>query len=189
MPFSEETQKIFSKLKEKMQKTCDWISREISLIRGGRITPQLVSNLKVEAYGKEFFLKEIATLSLEGPRVVVIKPWDKSIVPSIEKSLYQSSLGGGVKSEGGKIFFSFQSLTQEEREKVLKIVNEKVEGGKRGLYKWRDEAWSKIQRLQRGKVISEDEKYRAKEELEEVFHQFLEKIEKLKEKKEKEILF
>lgn len=188
MPFSKELQSIFSRLKEEMGKSLAWFLREMISIRGGRITPALVSNLKVECYGQESFLKEIASLSLGGPRAIIIEPWDKTLLNAIEKSLYRANLGGSVRAEGGKIFFGFQSLTQEEREKILKIVNEKAEGAKRGLRKARDEAWRKIQKLQRDKAISEDEKFKGKEEIENIFHDFFERIEKTGQQKGKEIL-
>ena len=176
------------KLKDSFQKTLDWFLREISSLRGSRITIDLIEDIKVEYYGSKIFLKEIASLSLIDPRTISVESWDKSSVPNIEKSLYESGLGGSIKNEGNRVLFSFPALIAEDKEKLRKLLKQKMEKAKVSLRQARDEAWREIQEAERTSKISEDEKFNKKEELQKLIDEFEEKIEEMEERKEKEIL-
>jgi ribosome recycling factor len=184
----EELKGIFEKYQKELEKSLDWFLKEIKGIRGGRVTPDLLSQVKIECYGSEVFLKEVARVSNEGPRTLVIQPWDKNLLLPIEKKLQMLSLGASVKLEGEKIYLNFGSLTQEDRENILKVVKEKLEGARRGLRSARDNTWQKAQNLFKEKIISENEKFQAKKEIEKLFQDFSKKLEEAYQKKEKEII-
>jgi len=184
----EEVKIIFEKYQKELDKSLSWFLKEIKSIRGGRVTPDLLSQVKVQCYGSEMFLKEVARISNDGPRSLVIQPWDKNLISPIEKKLQTLSLGASIKVEREKIYLNFGSLTQEDRENILKIVKEKLEGAKRGLRSARDEAWQKVQNLFKEKIISENEKFQAKKELEKMFQEVSKKLEEAYQRKEKEVI-
>ena len=170
------------------QKTLNWFSREISTLRGARITAGLIEDIKVEYYNSKVSLKEIASLSLIDSRTISIEPWDKSSIPNIEKALYDSEVGGSVKSEENRILFGLPAFTGEDRERIVKVLKQKMEKAKIGLRQTRDEVWSKVQEMERNGEISEDEKYKKKEEIQKKINEFENKIEEIGRKKEKEMM-
>lgn len=184
----EELKSIFEKYQKELEKSLNWFSNEIKSIRGERVSPELLSQIKVECYGSEAFLKEVASIFVEGPRTLAIQPWDRNLLQTIEKKLQAHSLGASIKLQGEKIYLNFGSLTQEDRENILKLVKEKLEGARRGLRSAREITWQKIQNLFKEKIISEDEKFQAKKELEKKFQDFSKKVEEIYQRKEKEII-
>ena len=178
---------LFTNTEGAFQRTINWFSREISSMRGSRITASLIEDIKVDYYNSKTALKEIASLSSIDSRTLSIEPWDKSSIPNIEKALYDSDAGGNVKSEKNRILFSLPSFTGEDREKIIKILKQKTEKAKISLRQVRDEAWSNVQEMERKGEISEDEKYKKKEELQEKIKKFEDKIEEMEKKKEKEM--
>ena len=179
---------LLQEAKGSFQKTFNWFLREISTLRGSRITTGLIEDIKVDYYNSKTSLKEIASLSLIDSRTISIEPWDKSSIPNIEKALYGSDVGGNVKSEKNRILFSLPIFTGEDREKIVKILKQKMEKAKIGLRQTRDEVWSKIQEMERNSEISEDEKYKKKEEIHKEINEFEKKIDEAGKKKEKEMM-
>lgn len=186
--FSEEINNLFKETKISFQKTLDWFSREIFSLRSSRVTPDLVKDIKIDYFGTKVSLKEIASLSLMDNRTISIEPWDKTLIPEIEKALHASSLGGNIRSEKERVIFSISILSQEDKEKLVKVLKRKSEEGREILRHARDKTWHKIQEMERKGEISEDEKFKGKEELQEIFDEFEEKIEELEKNKEKEIM-
>lgn len=179
---------LFTNTEGAFQRTINWFSREISSMRGSRITASLIEDIKVDYYNSKTALKEIASLSSIDSRTLSIEPWDKSSIPNIEKALYGSDVGGNVKSEKNRILFSLPIFTGEDREKIVKILKQKMEKAKIGLRQTRDEVWSKIQEMERNSEISEDEKYKKKEEIHKEINEFEKKIDEAGKKKEKEMM-
>ena len=179
---------IYKKTEENFQKTIDWFKREVSGLRGSRISIELFENIKVNCYNSSMRLKEIASLSSLDSKTIAIEPWDKSLIPNIEKCLVSSNLGGSIKNEGKRVLFSMPLISQEEKEKVIKLLRQKIEEAKESLRRVRDEAWKKIQDLQREGEITEDEKFQGKERLQELIDNAEGEIEKIGKAKEEEIL-
>lgn len=185
MPF-EDIEVLFQKTKGEFQKTLDWFTKEISSFRGSRLTIDLISNISVEYYGSKIPLKEIASLSFIDSRTISIEPWDKSALLNIERALFQSALGS-VKVKENKILFSIPPLTFQDKEKFIKLLRQKMEKAKISLRQVREKLWRKIQNMEREGEISEDEKFKRKEELQKLIEKFEGKIEDIEQKKEKEI--
>lgn len=178
---------LIKKTREEFQKSLDWFSKELLAFRGSRLTLNLLYNIPVDYYGSKLSLKEIASLSFSDSNTVSIEPWDKSSIKNIEDALRNSQLGGNIKSEEGRILFSFPSFTQEDREKIVKLLNQKSEKARIVLRQVREKTWDTIQEMEKQGEISEDDKFKGKEKLQELIDKFQEKIEELKEKKTKEI--
>jgi len=177
--FINESQGVIDKLKE-----------EIKSIRSNRISAALVENLAIEAYGGTTKLKllELATIVNEGPQTLVITPFDSSIIGDIEKKILKSPLGISPVTQGNKIILKFPALTQEQREKLTKLVGQIIEEAKRGIRNLRDEARKAIKNRFEKKEITEDQKFQLEEEIDKNTHNFMETISQIKQNKEKEIL-
>lgn len=182
----EDIKVLFQKTRETFQKTLDWFTKEISSFRGSRLTIDLVSNIFVEYHSSKISLKEIASLSFIDSRNISIEPWDKSALLNIERALLQSSLGS-VRTEQNRILFIIPPLTQEDKEKFIKLLRQKMEKAKVSLRQAREKLWRKIQDMEREGEISEDEKFKKKEELQKLIEEFEGKIKDIEQKKEKEI--
>jgi len=182
------TDNLLKETQESFQKTFDWFKKEISAVRGGRVTIDLIDDLLLDYYDQKISLKEIASLSLFGPQTISIEPWDKSVIPNIEKAIRMSGLGGNVQNDGKRILFSLPTQTSEDKEKMIKLLKQKMEKAKVSLRQTRDEIWKKIQEMEREGEISEDEKFKQKDNLQKLIDEFEEKIEEIEKNKEKEIL-
>ncbi|MCD6094524.1 ribosome recycling factor [bacterium] len=179
---------LFEKTKDSFEKTLEWFKGEISSLRGSGVNINFIEDIKIDYYNSKVSLKEIASLSLLDSQTISIEPWDKSSIPNIEKALYQADLGGGIKNEGTRILFTFPVLTEEDKQKIIKILKRKTESARISLRRSRDETWKKIQQMAREGEISEDEKFKRRDDLDKLIDQFEEKIEDLEKRKEKEIL-
>ena len=153
-----DTNQLFKNTKDSFEKTLDWFKKEVLIIRGGRVSIELIDGILVEYYGEKITLREVASLSLLDARTISIEPWDKSSIPNIEKALQASNLGGSVRNEGEKIFFSLPMQSAEDKEKMIKLVRQKMEKAKVALRQTREESWKKIQEMERKGEIPEDEK-------------------------------
>lgn len=179
---------LLKEVEEDFQKTIEWFKKEISGLRGSRISIELFDNLKVDCYQSSMSLKEIASLSLVDSRTVSIEPWDKSLMPNIEKCLNKIGLQGNIKNDGKRILFSVPVSSQEDKEKIIKLLKQKLEQAKQSLRRIRDEKWSKIQDMERKGEIPEDEKYKRKDDLQRLIDNTEEELKKLEDLKEKEIM-
>jgi ribosome recycling factor len=180
--------KIIEKIKPELEKAVNFLENELKNIRTGRARPEMIENLEVECFGQKFPLRQLAQISLPEPRQILIQPWDGSYIEGILKAIERSGLGLNPVVEKNFIRIYFPPLTEEFRKNLLKLVSQKKELAKKTIRRWREEAWDEIQEGFREGKISEDEKYKGKDELQELVDDYNEKIEELSDKKEKEIL-
>lgn len=178
---------IIEEMRPKLDEILEKLKEELRKIRIGRPPFEVISEIKVEYFGKNYLLKQLATISFISENQIVVEPWDRSYLTAIEKALSQADLGLTVRLKEEKIFLIPPPLSREYKEKLIKLIFQKKEVAKRKVRDLRKSAWGKIQDLFLNKEISEDEKYRSKDELQKVIDSFNEKIEKLVEEKEKEI--
>jgi ribosome recycling factor len=179
---------IIDEIKPELDKAIEFLERELSKIRTGRVSASLVEDIEVECFEKKFLLKQLAAISTPKKREILIQPWDGSYIEPIEKAISRSGLGTNPVVEGEIIRLSFPSPSTEYRENLLQLISQKREEVRKTIRKWRGEAWEKIQDLTQAGEIREDDKYRAKDELQDLIDLYNEKIEKLIEKKNKEIM-
>ena len=179
---------IINKIKPELDKVLDYLNKEVAKIRTGRVSTSLVEDLMIDYYGTKTSLKEISSVSISGPRAISIQPWDKSILLSIERAILESSLGVNPVVERDKIMLFFPPLSEEYRKGLLRTSNEKLERARSSVRRWREEIWRQIQEGFRQGKIREDDKFRARDELQEVIDDYNEKIEEIGEKKKKEIM-
>lgn len=177
----------FKKLEEKVAALAKHFESEISSLRTGRATPALLENIRIEAYGVLSPLKNVASVIVQDPKTLLVEPWDKSLLEAIGKALEASNLGAKPIAVKDSIRIALPSLTEERRGALRKLLKEKLEETRISLRKARDEVWKEIQDKERKKEISEDDKFRLKEQMEEKIKKGGEKLEELSRKKEREI--
>lgn len=181
---------IVSYFKDFTQKTINALKEDLKSIRTGRATPALIENLQVLTYGGSTNLKlmELATIATEGPQVLIIAPFDPSVIADIEKAILSSSIGLSPATQGTRIVVKTPPLSQEQREKFLKLAGQKVEERRVSVRGQRDDARRKIKSRLEKKEITEDMKFRLEKEIDIEASKAMEEMDKIRETKEKEIL-
>ena len=175
-------------LKEKLNKIVDHLKSEIASLRTGRATPALVEDLPVDYYGTKTPLKALASISTPDARQILIQPWDKNAVQPIEKAIQTSPLGLNPVVDSSAIRLNLPQLTEERKKDLVKVLKQKLEEGKIQVRKIREEAIKEIDALEKDKKISEDEKFRKRQETQKIVDEINKKIEEIGMGKEKEIM-
>ena len=178
---------IIKKIRPELDKVIQFLEGELAKVRTNRATPALVEDIQVECFGQKFPLKQLGAISSPGSREITIQPWDKSYVEPIEKALEQTSIGASPVLKKDVIHLNFPPLTEEFRKDLVRLLSEKKEQAAKTVRRWREEAWKEIQEKTREGEIREDDKFRAKDELQELVDEYNKKAEELVGKKEKEI--
>lgn len=144
----------------------DWLRKEIGVIRTGRASPVLVERLTVDYHGEKLSLQQLAAIHVEDARTLRIQPWDPASVGAVEQALSASEIGAQPIVDKETIRVVLPELTEERRNRLTKLVNEKLEEARRTLRSRRDEVWYDIQERARNGELTEDDKYLLKEKLE-----------------------
>jgi ribosome recycling factor len=171
-----------------LEKSFKFLEGELAKIRTSRASPALVEDIEVNAFGSKFSLKQLGSISAPQPNQLVIQPWDTSYIEPIEKAISQSGLGMSCAVDKNVLRLNLPMLTEEYRLSLGKVLNEKAEQTKQVMRRIREDAWNKIQAAQKAKELSEDDKFRGKDELQKVVDDYQEKIKALVEKKKNELL-
>lgn len=156
-------------------------------IQTGRATPAILDSIKIDSYGTKVPLNQVASVTAEGPRSLRVSPWDKSQVASIEKSITEANIGVSASSDEGGVRVSFPELTSEKRETLGRLVNTKHEEARVSLRVARDEVWQDLQKKEKEGDISEDDKFRLKEEMEKIVTEANKELDAMVERKQKDI--
>lgn len=178
---------IIQKIKPEIEKTISFLEQEFSKIRTGKANPSIVEDVVIDCFGEKFPLKQLAAISLSDAKSLIIQPWDKSYIEGIVSGLSKSGFGLSVAVDKDIIRVSLPSLSEEYREELSRLISLKQEEVRKTIRKWREDAWSEIQEKTRTGEIREDDKFRAKEELQKLIDEYNKKIEEKKEQKIKEI--
>jgi len=179
---------IQEETKRKIEKTIDMMKEELKSIRTGRATPGLVENVKVEYYGTQTPLKQVANIIAPEPQLIVINPYDPSIIREIEKAIQQADLGLTTHSDGKSIRLPLPPLSEERRKKIVAQVKELTEETKIALRNIRREANKHIDKEEKESQITEDESKKAKEKIQEYIHNSESTLNVLLEKKTEELM-
>ncbi|MEK7536991.1 MAG: ribosome recycling factor [Patescibacteria group bacterium] len=178
---------LIENLKKELDKTLDFLKNDLAQLRGGRASPILVENLKVDAYGGRLNLKEVATIMVPDAKTLIIQVWDKNGVGAVAKAIEESRLGLNPSIDGQNIKLVLPPLVDERRKEMIKLLHDKLEQARIRIRRGRDEVWHKVQNLEKEKKISEDDKFRAKDELQKAVDEFNKKVKEIGESKEREL--
>ena len=161
---------------------------EFAGIRTNRANPSMVEDLPVDYFGAKSPLKQVASISLADPKTLVISPWNKDNLVDIEKAINDSDLNITVNNDGNVIRLILPSLTEERRKELAKILGRKTEEARIRVRKEREIIWDEIQEKEKNGELSEDDKFRMKDQLQILVDEYNQKIQSMSEKKEKEIM-
>jgi ribosome recycling factor len=173
---------------DKMDKAVEHLRDEFGSIRTGRATPALVDKLKVDYYGSEVPLQQLAGFHVPEPRVLVISPYDKGALKAIEKAIQASDLGVNPSNDGTIVRLAFPELTQERRKDLVKVVKGRAEEGRVAVRNVRRHVRHELEQLEQNGELSRDELDRIEKELEKLTHETSAGIDTLLAHKEKELL-
>lgn len=177
-------------VKQQMQKVIDVIKVDLATVRTGRASPSLVENVVIHAYGGTQNLKvvELAQIATQDAQTIVITPYDQSIIGEIHKGLMEGNIGLTPVIDGTIIRISIPLLTEERRQQLVGLVNQKLEGGKIQIRQVRHEAMSDVKKQLNDKTISEDEMYHAEKEIQRLTDETIAELDTLGKKKEEELM-
>ena len=175
-------------VQERMKKAVVHLQEEFGSIRTGRATPALVDKLRVDYYGTEVPLQQLAGFSVPEARVLVISPYDKGALKSIEKAIQASDLGVNPSNDGQIVRLTFPELTQERRKDLVKVVKGRAEDARVAVRNVRRHSRQELEALEHGGEMSRDELDRIEKELEKLTHDTVAEIDTLLAHKEKELL-
>ena len=170
------------------QKAIDFFEKEIAQLRTGRVNPNMLEGIQVEAYGTQTPLNGVANINIADGQSLLISPWDKNVIKEVEKAIIDADLGVGVVNEGEKIRLTVPKMTEENRKDLVKKLNEKQEQSRITIRQVRDEIKSSIEQAEKDKEITEDDKFRFLKELDEYTGKQNDKIKEIRDNKEKDIM-
>ena len=174
--------------KDKMRKAVVHMQEEFAGIRTGRATPAIVEKLRVDYYGSEVPLQQLASFSVPEPRVLVISAYDKSAIKAIEKAIQASDIGVTPSNDGAVIRLSFPELTADRRKQLVKVVKARAEDGRVAVRNVRRHARQELEHLEKDGEISRDDLDRIEKDLEKLTHDVIAEIDTMSGHKEKELL-
>ncbi|MHC1724645.1 MAG: ribosome recycling factor [Syntrophobacteraceae bacterium] len=179
---------VYRDLRDRMNKAVETLESDYRRLRTGRASISLVDGIKVDYYGSPTQLSQLATLTIPDPRTIMIQPWDTSVVGEIEKAILKSELGLTPNNDGKAVRINIPPLTAERRRDLVKVVKKKAEESKVAVRNIRRDINEKIKDLKKDKKVSEDEQFRAQDEIQKITDDYVKKIDAVYATKEKEIL-
>lgn len=175
------------KTKPEFEKAFKFFEGELAKIRTSRASPAMIEDIEVSCFGQKFPLKQLGSISAPATNQLVVQPWDNSYLEPIQTAISQSGLGMSSAVDKNLIRLNLPLLTEEYRSALTRTLNEKAEEARKTIRHLREDCWNKIQQAQKDKLISEDDKFRGKDELQKVVDDLQEKIKSLVDKKAKEV--
>ncbi|MCK4330231.1 ribosome recycling factor [candidate division WOR-3 bacterium] len=180
--------KVYIETEKKMKKTVEILRNELVKIRTGRANPGLVEDIKVESYGTQVPLSQLTSITVPEPRQLLIRPWDKNLLPDIEKAIQKSGLGLTPTSDGVVIRLNLPPLTEENRQNISKLVHKIGEENKIAIRNIRRQSIETIKQTKDDKEISEDDEKKMEKEIQKLTDIYVEEIDNILMSKDKEIL-
>ena len=173
---------------DKMEKSLDVLLDEYASIRAGRANPHVLDRLRIDYYGTPTSIQQVGNVTVPEARMIVIQPWEKSLLKEIEKAILVSDLGINPTNDGNVIRLVFPELTEERRKDLAKDVKKKGEGAKVAIRNIRRDAMDSIKKMEKAGDISEDDLKQGEEKIQKITDKMIEKVDKAIETKTKEIM-
>ena len=173
---------------DKMEKSLDVLLDEYASIRAGRANPHVLDRLRIDYYGTPTPIQQVGNVTVPEARMIVIQPWEKSLLKEIEKAILVSDLGINPTNDGNVIRLVFPELTEERRKDLAKDVKKKGEGAKVAIRNIRRDAMDSIKKMEKAGDISEDDLKQGEEKIQKITDKMIEKVDKAIETKTKEIM-
>lgn len=182
------TTDVVNSAEERLKKTLEALKKEYGTLRAGRATPSLLDKVMVDYYGSATPVNQMANVTVPEPRMIMIKPYDKSTLKEIEKAIQKSDLGLTPNSDGVSIRLAIPQPTQERRKELVKAVSKKAEESKVAMRNIRRDANEVIKKLEKNKEITEDDRKEDQEKMQKLLDKYIKLVDGAKAAKEKEVM-
>jgi len=179
---------VYEECRDRMKKALETLERDYKRVRTGRASVALLDGIRVEYYGIQNPLNQVATLTVPEPRTIMIQPWDASIINELEKTILKSDLGLTPMNDGKAIRINIPPLTEERRRDLVKVIRKMAEESKVAMRNIRRDSNEMLKEFKKEKEIAEDEQFRGQEEVQKITDDFIKKVDAHFITKEKEIL-
>ncbi len=180
-------QNLYRDIEDKMKKAIGAVTHEFAEIRGGRATPALVENVHVEAYGGSSPLKQLAAITAPEPRLLVIQPWDASIVPDVERAIQKAAIGLTPAVDGKVVRLPVPPLTGDRRQELVRLVHKLAEEGRVSVRSLRRDANEAVKKLKASNQATEDDVFKSQEFVQKLTDKYVAQIDALVKQKEQEL--
>ncbi len=179
---------VLAETERKMARSIDALRRDLNTLRTGRATPSLIEDVSIDYYGSPTPLKQIASISAPDARAILVQPWDKQSLRDIERGLLKSEMGFNPSNDGNNITVPIPPLTQERRQELVRLLKRKLEDGKVSVRNVRRDGQDTLRKMERDKVISQDQNRRAQDQLQKATDNHTKLIDQVGSEKEAEIM-
>ncbi|MEI6296472.1 MAG: ribosome recycling factor [bacterium] len=178
----------FTQFKDKTTSTAKWLNQEFAGLRTGRATPALLDSVVIDSYGSKMPLTHVANISIEDARTLKITPWDKNSIKDIERAIAAANLGVSTSPDSLGVRVIFPELTEDRRKTITKLIKERLEEARVAIRLERESVWTDIQAKVRDSLLTEDDKFVLKDELQKLVDEANKNLEAVAAKKEVEIM-
>lgn len=175
-------------MRDKSKKTLEALKDQLKTVRAGRANPSILDKITVDYYGSSTPLNQVATISAPEARLLVIQPWDKSVIGAIEKEILESNLGITPSNDGNLIRLPFPQLTEERRKDLTKLVKDYGENAKVSIRSFRRDAVDTVKKQEKNSDITEDDSRQMQEEIQDLTDKFTSEIDEIISEKENELM-
>ena len=180
--------KVIADTEERMKKSLASLKRELSMIRTGKASTALLDGVKVECYGQVMPLSHVASVSVPEPRLILVQPWDRTIVGDVERAIHKSDLGLVPNTDGGVIRLAIPALTEERRKDLVKLVRKHAEEARVSMRNIRRDTNEALKKDEKDGKISEDDLHKTQDKIQKLTDRYIEQIDQTLVAKEKEIM-
>lgn len=180
--------KTITDTEERMKKSLTALKRELSMIRTGKASTALLDGVKVECYGQVMPLNHVASVSVPDPRMILIQPWDRSIVGDVERAIHKSDLGLQPNSDGAVIRLAIPALTEERRKDLVKLVRKHAEEARVSMRNIRRDTNEVLKKDEKDGKMSEDDSHKTQDKIQKLTDKYISEIDEALAAKEKEIM-
>ena len=178
----------YTNIEERMKKTINVYEENLSEIRAGRANPAILNKVKIDYYGTPTPINQVAGISVPEARLIVIQPWDASVLKEIERAILASDIGINPNNDGKVIRLNFPELNEERRKELVKDIRKMSEEAKVAVRSVRRDGIDEFKKMQKDSSITEDELKQAEDQIQKLTDKYVEQIDKVTENKEKEIM-
>lgn len=182
------TDDLFSDAERRMQKAVEALKQDLAAIRTGRASSSLVDRIQVDYYGTPTPINQVASISVPDARQVVIQPWERKLLPDIEKAIQKSDLGINPNNDGQVIRLNVPPMSEERRRDMAKVLHKKLDEHKVAVRNVRRDVQDKLRDREKKKEVSEDELKRSVDRLQKLTDRFIDEMEKVGKSKEQELM-
>jgi len=179
---------VYQNTERKMHRAVEVLQHDLGAVRTGRASPALLEKVQVDAYGAAMPLTGLATITVPEPRMLVIQPWDKKMLPAIEKAIQKSDLGLTPNSDGSVVRLSLPALNEERRRDLVKLVHKRVEEARVAVRNCRREAVDDLRKAEKDQHIPEGDVKRAQDRIQKLTDEQIKQIEEVGRRKEGEVM-